>query len=205
MIAEEFYSIAGPALRTYRGADSITVSAVEPSRHGPLVRWSAPLLAVERERRDDGPSTFVGPVPGPFMLNLLARTLACRWRDGAPRSPLDWRERLARKHRKVFGQGGFECGPGWRWLWEGAAELMKETGIPDGFHSTQMKEKFGSIRWYYDANENCEYTQSLVDSVEHLSAYICEECGRPGRVRQGGWLRCLCPEHANGRKVVGGG
>ena len=64
MIAEEFLGIAAAALRTYRGADSVTVSAVEPSRHGPLVRWSAPLLAVERERRDDGGSQFVGPVPG---------------------------------------------------------------------------------------------------------------------------------------------
>ena len=205
MLAEEFLSIAGPALRHHRGADSVTVLAVEPSPHGPLVRWQGPLLAVERERRADGPSTFVGPLPRPFLLDLLARVLACRWRDGAPRCPPDWQQRLARRHRRVFGQGCFECGPGWKWLWEGAAELLREHGIADGFHTTQMKEKFGSARWYYDANEDCEYTANTVDAVEHLSAYICEECGKPGRVRQGGWLRCLCPEHANGRRVVGGG
>ncbi|BAU90595.1 MULTISPECIES: hypothetical protein [Methylobacteriaceae] len=204
MIADEFLSIAGPALRHHGGADSVTVTAVEPSPHGPLVRWNGPLLAVERERTADGSATFVGPVPGPFLLDLLARTLACRWRDGAPRCPPDWAERLARRHRRVFGQGCFECGPGWRWLWEAAAELLRERGIPDGFHSTQLKEKFGCIRWYYDANENCEYMKDIVDGVEHLSAYICEECGRAGRVRQGGWLRCLCPEHANGRRIAGG-
>ncbi|OHV14709.1 hypothetical protein BK022_24460 [Methylorubrum extorquens] len=204
MIAEEFLSIAGLALRHHRGADSVTVTAVEPSPHGPLVRWSAPLLAVERERRADGPTTFLGPVPGPVLLTLLARVLACRWRDGAPRCPPDWAERLARRHRDVFGQGCFECGPGWRWLWEGAAELLQERGVPAGFRTSQAKEKFGSIRWYYDCSDDYEYTQSLVDGVELLSAYICEECGRPGRIRQGGWLRCLCPEHAGNRRIAGG-
>lgn len=205
MIADEFLSIAGPALRQHRGADCVTVTAIEPSPHGPLVRWSAPLLAVERERIPGPPVSFVGPVQGPVLLALLARVLACRWRDGAPRCPPDWQQRLARRHRKVFGQGCFECGPGWRWLWEGAAELMRENGIADGFHTTQMKEKFGSARWYYDSNENCEYTANTVDSVEHLSAFICEECGRPGWIRQGGWLRCLCPEHAGNRRVASGG
>ncbi|ARO54033.1 hypothetical protein B2G69_07660 [Methylorubrum zatmanii] len=204
MIAEEFLSIARPALRHHHGADSVTVSAVEPSPHGPLVRWSAPLLAVERERRADGRVTFVGPVPGPVLLTLLARTLACRWRDGAPRCPPDWAERLGRRHRATFRDCPFECGPGWRWLWEGVAELLQERDVPAGFRTTQTKEKFGSIRWYYDCSDDFEYMQSLVGSVEHLSAYICEECGRPGRIRQGGWLRCLCPEHAGNRRIAGG-
>lgn len=205
MIADEFLSVAGPALRRHAGVDSVRVVAVEPSPHGPLVRWEAPLLATERERRADGPAlAFVGPVPGPFLLTLLARTLACRWRDGAPRCPKDWAEKLGRRHRATFRDSPFECGPGWRWLWEGAAELLQERDVPAGFRTTQAKEKFGSIRWYYDCSDDYEYTQSLVDSVEHLSAYICEECGKPGRIRQGGWLRCLCPEHAGGRRIAGG-
>lgn len=205
MIAEEFLSIAVPALRHHKGADSVTVSAVEPSPHGPLVRWHGPLLALERERTPQGGAMFVGPVPGPFILDLLARTIALRWRDGAPRCPKDWAERLGRRHREIFRDSPFETGPGWRWLWEGAAELMKERGVPAGFRTTQAKEKFGTIRWYYDCSDDYEYTQSLVDSVEHLSAFICEECGKPGLIRQGGWVRCLCPEHANGRKIAGGG
>lgn len=205
MIADEFLAIATPALRHHRGADSVTVSAVEPSPHGPLVRWHGPLLATARERTPKGGATFVGPVPGPFILDVLARTIALRWRDGAPRCPKDWAERLGRRHGEIFRDSPFECGVGWRWLWEGAAELMKEHGVPAGFRTTQAKEKFGTIRWYYDCSDDYEYTQSLVDSVEHLSAFICEECGKPGRIRQGGWVRCLCPEHANGRKVAGGG
>ncbi|ARO57097.1 hypothetical protein B2G69_24980 [Methylorubrum zatmanii] len=205
MIADEFLTIASAALRHHRGADSVTVAAVEPSPHGPLARWCAPLLAVERERTEQpGGATFVGPVPGPFLLDLLARVLACRWRDGAPRCPPDWAEKLGRRHRVVFRDSPFECGGGWRWLWEAAAEVLQERGVPAGFRTTQAKEKFGSIRWYYDCSDDYEYTQSLVDSVEHLSAFICEECGRPGRIRQGGWLRCLCQEHANGRRIAGG-
>lgn len=205
MIADEFLSIAGPALRHHRGADSVRVVAVEPSQHGPLVRWEGPLLATERERKPEGGASFVGVVPGPVILAVLARTLAIRWRDGIPRCPRDWDERLGRRHRAIFGNCPFECGPGWRWLWEAGAEMIKDNGVPRGFRSSQLKEKFGTIRWYYDAREDRECSQDIVDAVEQLSAYTCEDCGKPGRVRQGGWMRCLCPEHANGRRIAGGG
>ncbi|WP_411901497.1 hypothetical protein [Methylorubrum thiocyanatum] len=205
MIAAEFLSVAAPALRNHKGADSVTVAAVEPSQHGPLVRWHGPLLARERERTPQGGASFVGAVPGPAILDVLARTLAIRWRDGAPRIPRDWDEKLGRRHRAIFDNCPFECSGGWRWLWEAGAEMIRDNGIPKRFCSTQLKEKFGTIRWYHNSDEDCEYTQNVIDAVEHLSAFICEDCGRPGRVRQGGWMRCLCPEHAGGRRVAGGG
>ncbi len=205
MIADEFLSIAGPALRHHRGADSVRVIAVEPTQHGPLVRWEGSLLASERERKPDGGASFVGVVPGPVILDVLARTLALRWRDGAPRIRKDWDEKLGRRHRAIFDRCSFECSGGWRWLWEAGAEMIKDNGIPKGFRSSQLKENFGTIRWYYDSNDDCEDTSSIIDAVEHLSAYVCEDCGKPGRVRQGGWMRCLCPEHAGGRRIAGGG
>lgn len=58
----------------------------------------------------------------------------------------------------------------------------------------QVKEKFGTLRFYYSGGD--AYIDGLVAMAESMSAATCEECGAPGRVRHGGWLRCLCDEHA---------
>ena len=69
--------------------------------------------------------------------------------------------------------------------------------IPEIIHQvtvTQVKEKFGTLRFYYSGGD--EYIEGLVSMAESMSAVTCEECGNPGRVRRGGWLRCQCDEHA---------
>jgi hypothetical protein len=58
----------------------------------------------------------------------------------------------------------------------------------------QVKEKFGTLRFYYSGGD--AYIDGLVAMAESMSAVTCEECGKPGRVRPGGWLRCQCDEHA---------
>ncbi len=57
----------------------------------------------------------------------------------------------------------------------------------------QIKEKFGSLRYYYTGGD--EYIAGMVDLVEELSTRICERCGKPGKIRTGGWLKTLCDEH----------
>jgi hypothetical protein len=59
----------------------------------------------------------------------------------------------------------------------------------------QVKEKFGTLRFYYSGGD--DYIDGLVAMAESMSAATCEECGSPGRVRPGGWLRCQCDNHAN--------
>jgi uncharacterized Zn finger protein (UPF0148 family) len=34
-----------------------------------------------------------------------------------------------------------------------------------------------------------------------MSAITCEECGNPGRSRDGGWIRTLCDNCQEGRKT----
>jgi len=31
--------------------------------------------------------------------------------------------------------------------------------------------------------------------AENMAAITCEECGKPGELRTGGWMRTLCDEH----------
>ncbi|MCJ2074437.1 hypothetical protein MKK68_02010 [Methylobacterium sp. E-016] len=196
MIYDEFYGIAWHALKSYAGSDSLAITAIVPTAMGPVVQWKAPLLARERKRKALG---VVGPVAGPVILDVLTRTLAARWRTGAPHCPLDWDTQLSIRYRRIFTKQTPATGPGWLWLWEGGAQAIVASGVPRSFKTEDMKEKFGEIRWYHQADEDCQYAEDIIDAVEHLSAFVCEDCGRPGRIRKGGWLRCLCDLHAKGR------
>jgi hypothetical protein len=35
----------------------------------------------------------------------------------------------------------------------------------------------------------------MVRMAESWAAHTCEECGKPGKMRTGGWIRTLCEEH----------
>ena len=60
--------------------------------------------------------------------------------------------------------------------------------------ATQVKEKYGTLRFYvYGADE---YIDGMIHMAEGMSATTCETCGNPGKIRDGGWTRTLCDEHA---------
>lgn len=64
---------------------------------------------------------------------------------------------------------------------------------------TQIKEKFGGLRFYYDGGD--EYINGLVTMAESWAARTCEECGVPGKQRSGGWIRTLCDHHEAERQA----
>lgn len=195
MLVAEFTRIATEACYRHEGHVQIVVTAVRPSPHGPLVEWSggSPL-----PRSDDGRTR--GWPAAQDVCSVLARVLACRWREGRAVVPRDWRAQLGARHPGVFEPAGPYTYGGWRWLWEAGAELVGETGAR-GFRTTQTKEKFALARWYYSTAPSNPKSKQLavrevVDCIEHLSAYICEYCGAPGRVRAGGWAQTCCDFHA---------
>lgn len=57
----------------------------------------------------------------------------------------------------------------------------------------QVKEKFATLRFYLLGAS--EQTSAYVEFAECMSATMCEECGAPGSLREGQWLRTLCDEH----------
>ena len=65
---------------------------------------------------------------------------------------------------------------------------------------TQIKEKFGTLRIYYD-NISPE-VDNLVSFAEMLSEVTCEVCGSPGRLNRGGWLRVLCDQHTPSKNGI---
>ena len=58
----------------------------------------------------------------------------------------------------------------------------------------QVKEKFGTLRFYYRGGD--KYIDGLVSMAESMTEFTCEECGAPGKSRRGGWIRTLCDKHA---------
>ena len=58
----------------------------------------------------------------------------------------------------------------------------------------QVKEKFGGLRFYQICGD--EFVMGAVALAERMSYTICEECGEPGKLRSGGWMRTLCDRHA---------
>lgn len=99
---------------------------------------------------------------------------------------------------------GIACGDGWFLiLWELCRELerlaerARELDPDLGVTASQVKEKFGTLRFYLNAVHADVYDEvhTLVDRAEKRSAVTCEYCGRPGRqVNPRGWVRTLCEE-----------
>lgn len=58
--------------------------------------------------------------------------------------------------------------------------------------ASQIKEKFGTLRVYM--THYLPEMEEAISEAERLSAITCEDCGQPGELRQGGWLRTLCDE-----------
>lgn len=79
-----------------------------------------------------------------------------------------------------------------------------------GFHWMQLKEKFGSARWYWKMDvPRDEAERSLkMRASEHVGAAVdrtltmCIVCGEAGKVdAHGGWHLVLCPHHKQMRRV----
>ena len=93
---------------------------------------------------------------------------------------------------------GFECGDGWYDLIRKLSvklEAWNEKNSNDDrppIEACQVKSKFGTLRFYVD---NCpEEMHKAINAAENKSAKTCEQCGKLGKERGGGWIRTLCEE-----------
>jgi len=86
---------------------------------------------------------------------------------------------------------------------EGWAEIVLalhtriRTKYPD-YNVYQVKQKFGSLRYYCSVRGDDEVNQWISEAVEQ-AAKTCEVCSGPAELRkQQGWWSTLCDEHAKG-------
>jgi len=95
---------------------------------------------------------------------------------------------------------GFECRDGWFQMISDLSvkleviceqALMKGTLIDDLPKASQVKEKFGSLRFYL--SHGLEGMEELIDKAEDQSENICDMCGVPGDMHtDGGCYRVRC-------------
>lgn len=102
-------------------------------------------------------------------------------------------------------QFGFECGDGWFMLLD---ELMgnivnhlenkNKFNLREGkqeltINITQIKEKFGGLRFYYNGGD--DYIDGMVRMAESLSYKICEYCGTTKNIGYTkGWITTICKD-----------
>ena len=120
---------------------------------------------------------------------------------------------------------GFDIGDGWHGIirelsaavtheasvhaWGGEAKAS-DRHLECGFFvvADQVKEKFGTLRFYYHsepkpgvrmedvddgyAKETAAAIRGIVSMAEYMSGVTCELCGSPGEINDGGWLSVRC-------------
>jgi hypothetical protein len=59
--------------------------------------------------------------------------------------------------------------------------------------ATQVKEKFGTLRFYYDGGDH--FTDGVVSMMESMSCRTCEVCGGLGTQAKTAWIKTLCKDH----------
>ena len=109
---------------------------------------------------------------------------------------------------------GFECDDGWFDIIDKLSEKIENVNnLNLGFIivADQVKEKFGTLRFYYhteatgdDLTEEqlrrntllAELVDNAIDIAEFKTEHTCEVCGKRGKLRDDGWIKCLCDEHA---------
>ena len=101
---------------------------------------------------------------------------------------------------------GFEHGDGWYQIIDRLCGNIqnhidwqhKQGNLVSQVVAVQVKEKFGTLRFYYDGGD--DYISGLVSMAESWSAVACEECGAPGTQNSQGWIKTLCETHRRERE-----
>ena len=95
------------------------------------------------------------------------------------------------------GVGEFSIGNGWYPILESLLDIISED--ESDTYIMQVKEKFGSLRFYA---QTTDFNQGAIDLAEAFSSHVCEESGYPGHIVScQGWLKTLAPHVFNGRDI----
>jgi hypothetical protein len=126
-------------------------------------------------------------------------------------------KQLCEKYPKIFANRngdltetcmywGLSVGDGWYDLIDTLCENIQsyidnnssETRVIPQVVADQVKEKFGTLRFYTSGGDRL--IDGMIWFAESMSSRICETCGKPGKLRNSGWLVTLCDEHQTERE-----
>lgn len=104
-----------------------------------------------------------------------------------------WQDKLFKDYPHLYEKtrGFFECGEGWYEMLDALSFAL--TRCAPEVQAAQVKEKFGTLRFYTD--DDTEVSAWLVRAFEAMSYNICEFCGKSGTQREkAGWNSTECNE-----------
>lgn len=86
---------------------------------------------------------------------------------------------------------------------DGWADLVSElddkiSALDPGYTLAQVKEKYGSLRYYtlLIKSDVADTIFSLIDEYEEKSLHVCEICGEEGSLKEKNkWFKTLCDKH----------
>ena len=116
----------------------------------------------------------------------------------------DWHDELRQRYSWAA-RTPISVGDGWKDLVTETFAKLDEAikAVPGqepdlGFECTDVKEKCGTLR--IDIFPYVESVELVCTDAEDRSERVCDECGRAGSIREGGWVVVRCDEHAGGRR-----
>ena len=110
-------------------------------------------------------------------------------------------EEFKKSYPNLFKEGclriGFNLPVGWEVLVRNLSNIIEyhiaydlSEEIREEIYVVQIKEKFGSLRFYL--NKSTPYIDGAIAVTESLSSEVCETCSKPGVLRKGTWIRTMC-------------
>jgi len=105
---------------------------------------------------------------------------------------------------------GFECGDGWYDILydlSSKIEALNKT-LPDGarVEASQVKEKYGTLRFYTDeyglTEEQSKQVAVWIREAEAKSEVTCEHCAAPGVLLSAGWCMVRCAKCAKPERLL---
>lgn len=110
-----------------------------------------------------------------------------------------WADDLPEGWRKAFGNI----------IWDELLTILTKYNCVDKFEFCQIKEKYGSLRLYYDINELDDEVYAKLDreltnwsdKYETLSMMYCIDCSKPTKYLSKGYITYLCKDCAKGKNV----
>lgn len=95
---------------------------------------------------------------------------------------------------------GCECGDGWHKIIDAACSqidwYIKTFDPESSFRWSQIKQKFGGLRLYYDGHgkPGDDFVSGVVRLAESISYKTCEQCGGNGTPSGKFWIETLCED-----------
>ncbi len=191
-IADEFRTILTGILVKDPALETLQVTGSSPE----TLTW-----AVEPGNRPVGEHSQ--PPRREIVGELVDRMLKLRWRRLDPvagtivppsRDDLD----SLRKRYPSFPHYP-DHGPGWTDLSAAMLEWIGGSGADASWRITDAKEKYGCMSLFFSGDTG-PLGDEIIEATELVSEHVCDVCGAPGRLREGGWLMTRCDEHIEKRR-----